>query len=77
MIGNVSHEVPSFHGIFGIPAAEGVTMHNIGFADAARTPEAHERAIQAGKAMAMLAIRILSDDNTAASVKADFVKGQS
>lgn len=70
--GNVSHVVPSFHGIFAIPTAPGVPCHNRAFTDAAGTTEAHREAVKAGKGMAMVAVRILEDADLAARVKHDF-----
>ncbi|RSL94883.1 hypothetical protein CEP52_012386 [Fusarium oligoseptatum] len=71
-MGNVSHVVPSFHGIFAIPTASGVPCHNQGFTNAAGTIEAHKEAVKAGKGMAMMAIRILEDADLAARAKHDF-----
>ncbi|KAI8716428.1 Peptidase M20 domain-containing protein 2 [Fusarium sp. LHS14.1] len=71
-MGNVSHVVPSFHGIFAIPTAPGVPCHNRAFTDAAGTTEAHREAVKAGKGMAMVAVRILEDADLAARVKHDF-----
>ncbi|KAI8664126.1 Peptidase M20 domain-containing protein 2 [Fusarium keratoplasticum] len=71
-MGNVSHVVPSFHGIFAIPTPPGVPCHNRAFADAAGTIEAHREAVKAGKGMAMVAIRVLDDADLAARVKHDF-----
>ncbi|KAL3480505.1 hypothetical protein BJX99DRAFT_266439 [Aspergillus californicus] len=53
-MGNVSHEVPSFHGVFGIPTAPNIPGHHPAFAEAAATDGAHAEAILSAKAMAML-----------------------
>ncbi|KAL2840390.1 hypothetical protein BJY01DRAFT_218509 [Aspergillus pseudoustus] len=53
-MGNVSHEVPSFHGVFGIPTAPNIPGHHPAFAEAAVGDEAHAEAILSAKAMAML-----------------------
>ncbi|KAL2830797.1 hypothetical protein BDW59DRAFT_14272 [Aspergillus cavernicola] len=53
-MGNVSHEVPSFHGVFGIPTPPDIPGHHPAFAKAAETDEAHAEAILSAKAMAML-----------------------
>ncbi|KIA75540.1 aminoacylase 1-like 2 [Aspergillus ustus] len=53
-MGNVSHEVPGFHGVFGIPTAPNIPGHHAAFAEAAATDEAHAEAILSAKAMAML-----------------------
>ncbi|RTE80210.1 hypothetical protein BHE90_005320 [Fusarium euwallaceae] len=73
-MGNVSHHVPSFHSAFGIPTAPGVAIHSQPFAAAAATIEAHNAAIQCGKGMAMLAIRVLTDDNMADAARKDFTQ---
>lgn len=71
-MGNVSHHVPSFHGAFVVPAEADVSVHNPAFAACAGTHEAHEAALQCAKGMAMLALRVLSDDELARQAKADF-----
>ncbi|KAJ3532490.1 hypothetical protein NM208_g8416 [Fusarium decemcellulare] len=71
-MGNVSHLVPSFHGAFTITSAPGVTIHSPKFAIAASTREAHAAAIKAAKGIAMLAIRVLIDGDTAAGARRDF-----
>ncbi|KAK2595485.1 hypothetical protein QQS21_006825 [Conoideocrella luteorostrata] len=73
-MGNVSHYVPSFHGGIAIPAESGVAMHNPRFAAAAATDEAHAAAIKAAKGMAMLALRVLLDEEVATKARADFQK---
>ncbi|KAI1095548.1 hypothetical protein F5B19DRAFT_308080 [Rostrohypoxylon terebratum] len=71
-MGNVSQIVPSFHGAFGVPTAPGIAIHNPRFAAAASTDEAHEVCLKCAKGMAMLAIRVLLDDEFASSAKRDF-----
>ncbi|RSM19174.1 hypothetical protein CDV31_002095 [Fusarium ambrosium] len=73
-MGNVSHIVPSFHGGFVIPAEPTTTLHTPEFAAAAKTEEAHDAAIKAAMGMAMMAVRVLVDDNIAAAARADFEK---
>lgn len=73
-MGNVSHHVPSFHGTFAIPTTPEVVIHNPNFTACAATDGAHEEAIKAGKGMAMLALRVLTDDAIAAAAKVDFDK---
>ncbi|KAI0888392.1 uncharacterized protein GGS22DRAFT_96664 [Annulohypoxylon maeteangense] len=75
-MGNVSQTVPSFHGAFGIPAAPDIALHNPGFAAAASTDEAHEACIKCAKGMAMLAIRVLLDDELAVDARGDFEHNQ-
>ena len=71
-MGNVSHLVPSFHGGFIIPAGPEISAHNPGFAACAGTEGAHRAALTCAKGMAMLALRILVDDDLALLAKADF-----
>jgi metal-dependent amidase/aminoacylase/carboxypeptidase family protein len=71
-MGNVSHIVPSFHGAFVIPANADVSVHNPAFAECAGTDEGHKAALNCAKGMAMLALRILIDDDAARKAKEDF-----
>jgi len=73
-MGNVSHRVPSFHGGFIIPAGPEISAHNPGFAACAGTEEAHKAALTCAKGMAMLALRVLVDDDLARRARADFEK---
>lgn len=73
-MGNVSHLVPSFHGGFIIPAGPEISAHNPGFAACAGTEEAHQAALTCAKGMAMLALRVLVDDDLAQRAKFDFDK---
>ncbi|KAF4956263.1 hypothetical protein FSARC_11619 [Fusarium sarcochroum] len=74
-MGNVSYEVPSFHGAFVVPTPSNVACHNPDFAAAAATDEAHSIAIKCAKGLAMLAFRVLVEDEVALSSKADFNEG--
>lgn len=71
-IGNVSHEVPSFHGGFTIPTEDNISPHHHKFAEAAGGDPAHEAAIKCGKGLAMLAIRALSDSRLVEAAKEQF-----
>jgi hypothetical protein len=70
--GNVSHEVPSFHGGFTIPTEDNISPHHPKFAEAAGRDPAHEAAIKCGKGLAMLAIRALSDPRLVETAKEQF-----
>ncbi|KAK5788792.1 hypothetical protein VI817_009750 [Penicillium citrinum] len=70
--GNVSYEVPSFHGNFCISTALGVGLHTEEFRDAAKTHESHKRAMGVGKGMAAAGLRVLLDDEFASLVKRNF-----
>ncbi|KAJ4344955.1 hypothetical protein N0V95_006068 [Ascochyta clinopodiicola] len=71
-MGNVSHIIPSFHGAFTIPADKDVSAHNPAFAACAGTDEGHKAALTCAKGMAMLALRILLDEDVARRAKEDF-----
>lgn len=60
------------HANFGIPAEAGSANHTPGFTAAAGTKEAHRRAIQTAKGMAVAAWQVLQDDRIAAQVRKDF-----
>ncbi|EGX92261.1 amidohydrolase, putative [Cordyceps militaris CM01] len=72
-MGNVSHQVPSMHGAFTIPAAPGAAMHSKLFAAAAGERAGHEAAIDCGTGMALLAVNILSDDELAEEMQREFI----
>ncbi|KAG6010902.1 hypothetical protein E4U21_002571 [Claviceps maximensis] len=74
-MGNVSHEVPSFHGAFSIPTDPDAALHSIKFAVAAGTHEAHTCAVESAKGMAMLALRVILDEVVAGLVRRDFDQG--
>ena len=70
-MGNVSQVLPAIHPYIGI-AAEGTPGHSTLFRDAAATPEAHESAFFAAKALALVAIDALSDPSLVERARADF-----
>jgi metal-dependent amidase/aminoacylase/carboxypeptidase family protein len=71
-MGNVSHIVPSFHGAFVIPTTADVACHNPKFAIAAGTRDAHTAALTCAKGMAMLALKVLIDDEFVKAAWVDF-----
>ncbi|KJZ75223.1 hypothetical protein HIM_05417 [Hirsutella minnesotensis 3608] len=73
-MGNVSHAVPSFHGTFNIPTSPDVAIHSRPFAEAANTDEAHEAAFKCAKGMAMLALRVLTENDVSDGARLDFEK---
>ncbi|XRM41017.1 hypothetical protein ABZX51_004316 [Aspergillus tubingensis] len=73
-MGNISYEVPSFHGHFFIPTPPGTAMHTEAFRDAAKTEEAHDIAMSVGKGMAVAGLKVLTDNSFAAQVKDYFEK---
>ncbi|KFY81853.1 hypothetical protein V500_11024 [Pseudogymnoascus sp. VKM F-4518 (FW-2643)] len=72
--GNVSQVMPALHTMFSIPTEGGVGPHNAGFAKAAGTDVAHDKAIIVGKTMAMVGFDILTKDDVYENVKADWEK---
>jgi len=70
-MGNVSQILPAIHPYIGI-APEGVPGHSTAFRDAAATPEAHENALFAAKALARVAIDALSDPALLERARAGF-----
>ena len=71
-MGNVSHVIPSIHPLFAIPVEDGAGNHTPGFTACAATPEAHEAAARAAKAMAMAAIDLIAAPELLAAAKAEF-----
>ncbi|KAJ9635014.1 hypothetical protein H2204_005969 [Knufia peltigerae] len=70
--GNVSYAVPTLHAYFGIPAAFGVQVHSLEFANAAGTAEAFAAAVRVGKALSLVGWEILTDDDLFRQCVADF-----
>lgn len=70
-MGNVSQILPAIHPYIGI-TAEGTPGHSTAFRDAAVTPIAHENALAAAKAMALLTIDVLTDPPLLAAARAEF-----
>lgn len=64
--------MPSFHGAFTIPTPQGVSVHQPEFAESARTDAAHIAAIKSAKGMALLAIKVLQDEEFARDARAYF-----
>jgi metal-dependent amidase/aminoacylase/carboxypeptidase family protein len=72
--GNVSYSVPALHAIIGVPVDDGSKIHTAGFARAAGSTVAFERAIVCGKAMAMTGWDIITKDVLFAQVWQGFEK---
>ena len=70
-MGNVSQILPAIHPYIGI-AAEGTPGHSTAFRDAAATPEAHENALFAAKALALVTIDALTDPTLVDRARAEF-----
>ncbi|KFZ10557.1 hypothetical protein V502_08054 [Pseudogymnoascus sp. VKM F-4520 (FW-2644)] len=71
-MGNVSHVVPTFHGLFAIAAEKGEANHTPGFTRIAISDEAYRKAISAAKGMAITGWKFLADDSLAESILLDF-----
>lgn len=71
-MGNVSYAVPSIHPYFGVGTQ--ASCHTREFTQATNTAFAHERAICAGKAMAMTAIDVLTCPELLEEIKVTFKK---
>jgi metal-dependent amidase/aminoacylase/carboxypeptidase family protein len=70
--GNVSYAYPSLHSGFQIESEFG--PHNPGFAKAARTADAHLRALRTGKALAATAVEVLTRPEYLKDIKEEFGK---
>lgn len=71
-MGNVSYAVPSIHPYFDVGTT--VSPHSQEFTQAANTDYAHERAISAGKAMAMTAVEVFCVPEMLLKIQASFEK---
>ncbi|KAL2015727.1 hypothetical protein VTK56DRAFT_4898 [Thermocarpiscus australiensis] len=71
-MGNVCYECPGFHGAFGIGTREGEANHTKGFAAAAGTEEAFQRAVECGRGMALVGWKVLTDDAFAEQVQKEW-----
>jgi amidohydrolase len=70
-MGNVSQILPAIHPYIAI-APEGTPGHSTAFRDAAATPAAHENALFAAKALALVAIDALTDPSLLERARAEF-----
>jgi metal-dependent amidase/aminoacylase/carboxypeptidase family protein len=68
--GNISYAMPSLSPGFMIESVEG--PHNPGFAEAARTRQAHVAALRVGKALAVTGLEVLSNGELLKAVKKEF-----
>ncbi len=70
-MGNVMQVLPSIHPYIAI-AKDSVPGHSTAFRDHAATPEAHQNALSAAKAMALTAIELLADPRVLAKARDEF-----
>lgn len=72
-MGNISYHCPTFHGGFAVACKDDkVGCHHPDFAEAAGTDAAHDAAIEVGKGMAMLGLRVLLDKSVSRDAWRDF-----
>ncbi|KAF4944503.1 hypothetical protein FSARC_14657 [Fusarium sarcochroum] len=71
-MGNISYYVPSFHGGFAIPTTPDVSVHNPKFTACAATEDAHKAALNSARGLAMMAVRVLLDDDLSREARSDF-----
>ncbi|KAJ1963606.1 hypothetical protein IWQ62_003163 [Dispira parvispora] len=62
-MGNVSHVKPSIHPMYSIGIDDTCSLHTKAFRTACQAPAAHERTWRAAVGLAMVALKVLSDDN--------------
>lgn len=74
-MGNVSQVIPAAHPYIAI-APEGMPSHTAAFRDAAGTPQAHDNAIAAAKALALVAVDLLAEPALLAAARAEFEERQ-
>ncbi|CAE6478836.1 unnamed protein product [Rhizoctonia solani] len=72
--GNVTYELPSIHPGFAIPTVPNGGNHTPEYTAAARTQEAHERAVTVSKGLATLGLRALLDKEFLGTVEDNFKK---
>ncbi len=70
-MGNVSYVVPSLHTGFGIGTGREVN-HTRAFAEITNTPDSHQKALQAAKALAHTGIDVFVKDGFLKKVKDEF-----
>ncbi len=71
-MGDVCYECPGFHGAFGIATEPGQGNHTKGFAQAAGLDESFRAAVECGKGMAVVGWKVLSDDQFAEDMMAEW-----
>ncbi|KAH7096397.1 hypothetical protein BKA62DRAFT_719801 [Auriculariales sp. MPI-PUGE-AT-0066] len=75
--GNVTYALPAIHPGYFIPAPLNSGNHTIGFTNAARTQEAHDRTLVVSSALALTCLRVLTDDDFTAQIKDEFEQSRS
>ena len=74
--GNVTYTLPALHAEYAIHLDDPATMgnHTAGFAAAAKTPEAHQRTLEAALALAVTGMRVITDDEFASQVTDEWTR---
>ncbi|EUC59751.1 amidohydrolase-like protein [Rhizoctonia solani AG-3 Rhs1AP] len=72
--GNVTYELPAIHPGFAIPTVPNGGNHTPEYTAAARTQEAHKRAVAVSKGLAIVGLRALLDEQFLQIVKDNFQK---
>ncbi|KAF8690361.1 Peptidase dimerization domain, partial [Rhizoctonia solani] len=70
--GSVTYELPALHPMFALSTVPNGGNHTPEFTAAARTQEAHERAIIVSKGLATLGLRALLDEEFLSTIKSEF-----
>lgn len=68
--GDVSHELPTIHPLFALNTTVG--LHTIEFQKASGTQDAFDRALIAGKSLALTCLEVLRDPQLLERIKAEF-----
>ncbi|WWD04000.1 hypothetical protein V865_002062 [Kwoniella europaea PYCC6329] len=74
--GNVTHELPACHPMFGVPTVPNGANHTAAFTAVAGSDEGHEKTWKASTGMAGVGLRFLTDDGFAKQVQDDFERDQ-
>lgn len=74
-VGNVSYRCPSIQPMICI-SDEPFVWHTTEFADATKTPQAHEAMKTGAETLALLALRVLNDDAFRKEVQSEFVRSR-
>jgi hypothetical protein len=70
-MGNVMQVLPAIHPYIAI-SQESIPGHSVAFREAVLSPEAHENALVAGKALALTAIDVLTDPDVLRKARTEF-----
>jgi amidohydrolase len=70
--GNISHEMPALHPMFGISCKPGIKIHSREFAEVAGTKEAFDMAVVVGKALALTGWNLLTQNELFLKAKQEF-----